>query len=196
MKSNNHKTSTLLQQSAYFNATAASPLPMITSSSGDVDLSTVCSNESDRMILRNIVYTIWATNRAGDAAVNCYLVSWKKFFTCSDGCSGLIPSSFATRGTLSSFFLSLFLNKREIQKAQSKKSTEMPPRTENTMIIICSGTKAAARLMEAVATLALGLGFRLGCISAGSCLFAWAAYQRVHVFSLGLHIIKFLNTTM
>jgi hypothetical protein len=43
---------------------------------GELDLSSVCTNDSDRMILRNLVYTIWATNKHGGGdAVNCYLVS-------------------------------------------------------------------------------------------------------------------------
>lgn len=47
---------------------------MLFSLGGEIDLSSVCSNESDKMILRNIVYTIWATNKhAGGDAVNCYM---------------------------------------------------------------------------------------------------------------------------
>ena len=43
------------------------------------DLSYVCKNESDRMNLRNLIYTVWAINRhgvgSGGDAVKCYLVS-------------------------------------------------------------------------------------------------------------------------
>jgi hypothetical protein len=43
------------------------------------DLSFVCTNESDKMILRNIIYTIWATNKhAGTNSANCYLVCFIK----------------------------------------------------------------------------------------------------------------------
>ncbi len=40
------------------------------------DLSNVCKNDSDRMNLRNLLYTIWAIHRHGGAgdAVKCYLV--------------------------------------------------------------------------------------------------------------------------
>ena len=40
---------------------------------GEPNFTGVCSNESDRMILRNIVYTIWAMNK--DPSTNCYMVS-------------------------------------------------------------------------------------------------------------------------
>jgi hypothetical protein len=47
-------------------------------SGGEIELSSVCTNESDSMILRNILYTIWATNRPGKAGSHatstCYLV--------------------------------------------------------------------------------------------------------------------------
>ena len=53
------------------------------SSGGEPDLASVCRNDSDRVTLRNIIYTLWATNKpvgntssegAAAGSANCYLV--------------------------------------------------------------------------------------------------------------------------
>jgi hypothetical protein len=59
---------------ASYNLTSMSSAPLTVPA--EPDLSHVCKNHSDRMNLRNLLYTIWAINRHGGAgdAVKCYLV--------------------------------------------------------------------------------------------------------------------------
>lgn len=41
------------------------------------EFADVCANESDRMILRNIVYTIWAMNKSSnESSSSCYVVGF------------------------------------------------------------------------------------------------------------------------
>lgn len=68
---------------------------MIPASGGEPELSNVCKNESDKVTLRNIVYTLWAVNKECSSSsashpsqiipANCYLVrnrlkTFKLFF--------------------------------------------------------------------------------------------------------------------
>lgn len=54
---------------------------------GEPDLSGTCQNESDKIILRNIIYTLWAVNKdaSGSGGCNCYLVKFC-FFVVQDAC--------------------------------------------------------------------------------------------------------------
>lgn len=57
-------------------------LGFVQASGGEPDLMDVCQNDSDRVTLRNIVYSLWAVNKGdGGGASSCYLVC----FGCIDG---------------------------------------------------------------------------------------------------------------
>lgn len=77
------KTGSVVASSGNAAASSASAASAVGSThliGGEPDFSDICTNDSDRMILRNIVYTIWAMNRNGggeihDASVNSYMVN-------------------------------------------------------------------------------------------------------------------------
>lgn len=43
---------------------------MMRADGGEPQLQDVCTNDSDRMILRNIIYTIWALHRSSGGGSN------------------------------------------------------------------------------------------------------------------------------
>jgi hypothetical protein len=49
-------------------ARATAAPSVVASNGGEPDLAGVCSNDSDKVTLRNILYTLWALNRSGEGA--------------------------------------------------------------------------------------------------------------------------------
>lgn len=56
---------------------APPPPPILPATGGEPDLSSCpCTGESDRMTLRNVIYTLWAVNKSSDSAASspsCYV---------------------------------------------------------------------------------------------------------------------------
>ena len=81
-KRNHHHCDSFLMEGSSSNHP---PPPLVASgftqaTGGEPDLSGVCKSESDKVTLRNVIYTLWAVNNTepggGSAAsASCYLVS-------------------------------------------------------------------------------------------------------------------------